>query len=164
MTQASTCDGQLSPVCPWCGQAGCQVWCKEVAFGQSADSSTTLHSRFPGLHIVCMKQASTFDVQLSPGCPWCGQVGNQAWCNEVAMDKSRVTRSCRSRSTQQKHHCRCVLKGSWVFGSFFGYGCPYSCFWLCYSILGLYETVSVFDSCTLYLGHHPLNPSTLVNA
>ena len=99
----------LSPVCPWCGQAGCQVWCKEVAFGQSADSSTTLHSRFPGLHIVCMKQASTFDVQLSPGCPWCGQVGNQAWCNEVAMEKSRVTRSCRSRSTQQKHHCRDVF-------------------------------------------------------
>ena len=31
MKQASTFDGQLPPVCPWCGQAGCQVWCKEVA-------------------------------------------------------------------------------------------------------------------------------------
>ena len=29
----------------------------------------------PDLHIVCMKEASTFDGQLSPVCPWCGQRG-----------------------------------------------------------------------------------------
>ena len=62
MKLASAKDDLLSPVCSWCGQAGCQVWCKEVAFGQSADSSTTSQHRLPDLHIVFMKQASTFDV------------------------------------------------------------------------------------------------------
>ena len=134
-----------------------QMFCGEVAFGQSADSSTTLHSRFPGLHIVCMKQASTFDVQLSPGCPWCGQVGYQVWCNEAAMEKSRLSTAgpagagAHSRSPLQM--CSQRILGVWLL------------FWLWLSLLlfllGLYETVPVSDSC---LGHHPLNPSTLVNA
>ena len=88
MKQASAKDDLLSPVCPWYGQAGCQVWCKEVAFGQSADAATTSQRRFPDLRIVCMTQASTFDVQLSPVCPWCGQAGCQVWCNEVAYRQS----------------------------------------------------------------------------
>ena len=79
--QASTFDGQLSPVCPWCGQAGCQVWCKDMACGQSADMSTSSYSYFLDSQVVHMKQASTFDVQLSPGCPWCGQVGYQVQCS-----------------------------------------------------------------------------------
>ena len=60
---------------------------------------------------------------------------------------------------EQEHtaeaHCRCVLKGSWVCGSFFGYGCHLLLFLhfgyvtATYSIFG-YETVPVMDSCTLY--------------
>ena len=43
---------------------------------------------FPDVHIVCMKLASTFDGQLSPVSPWCGQTGCQVWCKEVARKKS----------------------------------------------------------------------------
>ena len=155
MTQASTCDGQLSPVCPWCGLAGCQVWCKEVAFGQSADSSATLHSRFPGLHIVCMKQASTFDVQLSPGCPWCGQVGNQAWCKEVAMEEQSDQELQEQEHTAEAPLQMCSQRILGVFGSFFGYGCPYSCFCLVCMRLSLCQT-PVLDIT-------PSTPQTLVN-
>ena len=66
-----------------------------------------------------MKEASTFDGQLSPVCPWCGQARCQVWCNEVALEKSKVSRSCR-RSTQQKTIADVLLKESWVAGYFFG--------------------------------------------
>ena len=66
-----------------------------------------------------MKEASTFDGQLSPVCPWCGQARCQVWCNEIALEKSMVSRAAggaHSRSTIAD----VLLKESWVAGSFFG--------------------------------------------
>ena len=131
MKQASTFDVQLSPVCTWCGQAGYQVWCKDMACGQSADMSTSSHRCFLDSQVVHMKQASSFDVQLSPGWPWCGQVGNQVWRNEGAMEKSRVSRTGRSKSTQQKPIADVFSKDLGCMAPFLVMVVTYSCFWLC---------------------------------
>ena len=63
----------------------------EMVCGQSADSLTTLKRRSPDLctsFIVCMKEASTFDGQLSPVSPWCVQAGCQVLCEEMVCGQS----------------------------------------------------------------------------
>ena len=146
MKQASAKDDLLSSLCTWCGQAGCQVWCKDMACGQSADMPTSSYRCFLDSQVVHMKQASTFDVQLSPGCPWCGQVGNQVWCNEFAMWRRAEGAGPAAAGAHSRSHCRCVLKGSWVYGSFFGYGCHQLLLIRC-----LVMRLSLcWNSCTLY--------------
>ena len=98
-----------------------------------------------------MTQASTFDVQLSPVCPWCGQVGNQVWCNEVTVEKSRVSRSCRSRSTQQNTIADVFSKDLGCVAPFLVMAVTYSCFGyvtVTYSIFGM--LVVVWDTKLLH--------------
>ncbi len=80
-----------------------------------------------------MTQASTFDVQLSPG----GALGVgrlvpslvQRGCHgEEQSEQELQEQEHTAHTTQQKHHCRCVLKGSWVCGSFLVVVVTYSCF------------------------------------
>ena len=136
-----------------------------MACGQSADMSTSSYRCFLDSQVVHMKQASTFDVQLSPGCPWCGQVGNQVWCNEVAMwRRAEGAGPAGAGEHTAEAHCRCVLKGSWVCGSFFGYGCHLLLFLVmtyvtvAYSMFG-YETITLLELLyPLPLDVHPSTP------
>ena len=69
---------------------------------------------------------------------------------------------------EQEHtaeaHCRCVLKGSWVCGSFFGYGCHLLLFLVmtyvtvAYSMFG-HETITLLELLyPLPLDVHPSTP------